>query len=300
MKIEKALYDWYLNDYEYKIITKEYLFFQFLLLWKQGSYKGSTFSNTSYRHNFNHSFEKLEELFRKDKKLVVQNKLHGKYSHVIKINQKLTPEETICSIYPLGYFNYLTALQKYGFTEIQSKKLYFSIIPRTEWNNLFQNLISEIDYSYLPKKYDLDRKKLKPIYPQESYFNYKKLILVQQKNIDLYNDINNLRVNSIGSLFIDITRKPEFSGGFDNVRECYKKFSKQYLSEIYTAIEVKGNGIDKARVGYLLDKIVGINDSTIREWKRNMVGLRGSSRKLIASEPFSPKFDPEWNISLNT
>ena len=116
----------------------------------------------------------------------------------------------------------------------------------------------------------------------------------------MYNNINFLRINSVGSLFIDITRRPELSGGFDTVKDCYKKFSQKYLNEIYTAIEVKGTGIDKARVGYLLDKVVGINDSIIREWKRNMVGLRGSSRKLIASEPHSPTFDPEWNISLNT
>jgi predicted transcriptional regulator of viral defense system len=299
MKIEKALYNWYLNDYPLRIITKEYLFFQFLLLWKQGSYKGKSLSNISYRHNFNHSFEKVEEYFRKDKNLLVQDKLHGKYSHVTKTNQKLTPEEAICSIYPFGYFNYLTALQRYGFTEIQSKKLYFSIISRSDWNIFFQNLLSKIDYSYLPQRYDLDLRKLKPTYPQESHFNYKKLILIQQKNIDLYNNINNLRINSIGSLFIDITRRPELSGGFDTVKECYKNFSQKYLNEIYMAIEIKGTSIDKARIGYLLDKFVGINDSTIRKWKRDMVGLRGSSRKLIASEPFAPTFDPEWNISLN-
>jgi len=299
MKIEKALYNWYLHNSSLKIITKEHLFFQFLLLWKEGSYEGKSFTNTSYRHNFNHSFEKVEEYFRKDKNLLVQDKLHGKYSHVIKSNEKMTPEEAICSLYPLGYFNYLTALQKYGLTEVQSKKIYFSIISRNHWNTFFQNLLSQIDYSYLPQRYDLDLKRLKPIYPQESYFNYKKLILVQQKNIDLFNSINNLRVNSIGSLFIDITRKPELSGGFDTVKECYKKFSHKYLNEIYTAIKIKGTGIDKARVGYLLDKVAGIQDSTIREWKRNMVGLRGSSRKLIASEPFAPTFDPEWNISLN-
>jgi hypothetical protein len=299
MKIEKALYNWYLHDFPSKIITKEYLFFQFLLLWKKGSYKGKSLSNISYRHNFNHSFENVEDYFRNDKSLLVQDKLHGKYSHVIKMNQKLTPEEAICSIYPLGYFNYLTALQKYGFTEIQSKKLYFSIISNHDWNTFFQNLLSKIDYSYLPQRYDLDIRKLKPTYPQESSFSYKKLILIQQKNIDLYSDINSLRINSIGSLFIDITRRPELSGGFNTVKECYKKFAQKYLSEIYAAINIKGTGIDKARVGYFLDKIVGVNDSTIREWKRGMVGLRGSSRKLIASEPFSPIFDPEWNISLN-
>lgn len=299
MKIEKALYNWYLNECSLKIITKEYLFFQFLLLWKQGSYEGKSLSNISYRHNFNHSFERVEEYFRKDKNLLVQDKLHGKYSLVIKMEHKLTPEEAICSIYPLGYFNYLTALQKYGFTDVQSKKLYFSIISRSCWNTFFQNLLATIDYSYLPQRYDLDLKKLKPIYPQESFVNYKKLILIQQKNIDLYNYINSLRVNSIGSLFIDITRRPELSGGFDTVKECYKKFSQKYLSEIYTAINIKGTSIDKARVGYFLDKIVGLNDNTIRAWKREMVGLRGGSRKLIASEPFSPIFDPEWNISLN-
>lgn len=299
MKIEKAIYNWFLEDSGLKIITKETLFLKFLELWKSSSYKKRKLSNVSYRHNFNYSFDQVQQYFENSSKVFLKCKAHGGYVYAINTSSKLTPEDTVLSIYPIGYLNYISALQKYNLTAHQSKKIYFTTIPRQDWNSLFFNLLEKIDFSYLPKRYTLDIKKLKPIYPKEEMFHYKKLIVLQQKALDNFIELEGYRLNEIGSLFIDITRRPDLSGGYSNVIECYKNFAKTYLNEIYRAIEIKGTNIDKARVGYLLDKLVGIKDANINQWKREMVGLRGSSRKLASSKPFESKFDPEWNISLN-
>ncbi|MGP3647113.1 type IV toxin-antitoxin system AbiEi family antitoxin domain-containing protein, partial [Klebsiella pneumoniae] len=53
------------------------------------------------------------------------------------------------------------------------------------------------------------------------------------------------------------------------------------------------------RVGFILDRIIGVNNKKISEWKQEAGKYRGSSKVLSTKSPFSTYFDEEWFISIN-
>jgi len=95
-------------------------------------------------------------------------------------------------------------------------------------------------------------------------------------------------------------RYPEECGGIDHVLEIYKetgkKFSKQIINELRKKTIRK---IDIARTGFVLQKIVGVDDPQLSSWQEESKKTRGSSKILVPGEPFSAIFDADWSLSLN-
>lgn len=92
---------------------------------------------------------------------------------------------------------------------------------------------------------------------------------------------------------------PQYCGGVETVLSVFKKYAGLLLEDILEICQTHGNNIDKARVGFLLDEVLGIQHPIINKWKTLMIGQRGGSRKFVAYLNFEPRFSETWNISLN-
>jgi predicted transcriptional regulator of viral defense system len=92
-------------------------------------------------------------------------------------------------------------------------------------------------------------------------------------------------------------RNPELCGGIQHVIDVYKEYGKQYLRFILDEIDMHGNGIEKARAGYVLETQLGTRDPRIDTWQSTV--QRGGSRKLDPSAEYSSYFSERWALSLN-
>lgn len=203
--------------------------------------------------------------------------------HILK-NKNASELEIVCSLYPYGYVSYLTAMNIYNLTNRFPKSIDFVAPNRDIWKkNISENHIN------------------KPImYPSEVIkFKNKKINLHSRKYLMTYTTRGqNIRVIDIGCLFLEMLRFPDKCGGFQHVFEIYEEMGEIFSEEILIATEKYGNNIDKSRVGYIFEKLLGIKDNRINNWRVTAV-YRGGSRKMIAENPYSNIYDEDWNLSLN-
>jgi predicted transcriptional regulator of viral defense system len=110
-------------------------------------------------------------------------------------------------------------------------------------------------------------------------------------------DSGGVRVASVGQTFLDMLREPQYCGGISHVLEVFEEQAEQYLAVILKTLEREGNSIDKVRAGYVLHERLGLSHPTIESWKA--FAQRGSSRVLVAGEPYSNIYSEAWCLSLN-
>ena len=102
-------------------------------------------------------------------------------------------------------------------------------------------------------------------------------------------------------LYLDMFRMPQYCGGLNHVITIYKKNFQDIdlFKEITIYLDQKGSIIDKARFGFICNKLLHISAEVIDKWKIEQKDKRGSSRKLFSNFKFDSFFDDEWNISIN-
>lgn len=146
-----------------------------------------------------------------------------------------------------------------------------------------------------------------PSYPVEDPFNElfkrsdfsKSIIIHTKKELDEYEWWANVRLQNINDLLIDMLRYPQYCGGLTHVVEVYKNHLNKYLDTVIKKVNLTGTTIDKARLGFILERCLNYSSNTLSHWKIEQQGKRGGSRKLVANLDFDSIFDPEWNISIN-
>ncbi len=146
-----------------------------------------------------------------------------------------------------------------------------------------------------------------PAYPIEDPFNElfkssdfsKSIIIHTKKELDDHEWWANVRLQNIHDLFIDMLRYPQYCGGLTHVLEVYKNHLHKYLDTVMDKVDLNGTTIDKARLGFILEKCLNYTSEPLIDWKIEQQGKRGGSRKLVANLDFDSIFDPEWNISIN-
>lgn len=304
--IEEALTSWLLNEYHLPVISKEQLSLQIYIFYLKKEYNGERIYQIRKEKAGSNEFENnISKLLRSGViSRVSSNDSYHAYPHLIggfyevffvKGNDKISEVDIICSTFPYGYISYLSAMEWHNITDKIPKVIHFTTCKSNEWKDRY---FSEFE----KKNLDItDARKFMPRFPRNTDLNGIPLIVTQETNfIEPMKSRNSpTRVSSIGKTFMDMTRRPDYCGGEDHVLDTFIEYGKKYASLIIKDVDRFGRSIDKARVGFILDKIVGIDNSRLKNWKAESGKTRGSSKMLSPKMPFSPYFDDEWSISIN-
>lgn len=217
--------------------------------------------------------------------------------NILGKGEHATPGEIACSVDPFSYVSHLSAMEYHGLTDRFAKMLFLSSPNVNEWKKFAEEKmrrdLSGYFDEYLDNKFPrLQRIRMSKI-GQTTVHRYASIHCGAFKNI--HNSI--LRVSTIGRTFLDMIRNPDICGGIYHVLNVYKEFSLTYLQLIIDEISQNGKSIDKARVGYILEDLCGINNSRIDAWVKDV--QRGGSRKLNPSQEYSSNYSERWGISIN-
>jgi predicted transcriptional regulator of viral defense system len=80
---------------------------------------------------------------------------------------------------------------------------------------------------------------------------------------------------------MDMTRRPDYCGGEEHVLESFIEHGKKYAPLIIKEVDRLGRHIDKARVGFIFDRIIGINNKKMMNGSKSLVNT-GGVRKFIS------------------
>jgi predicted transcriptional regulator of viral defense system len=229
----------------------------------------------------------------------VLSKVSGLSGNFFKVLGKpdVSPDEIICSIDPFCYISYLSAMEYHGITDRLPRTIFVSSPPPLDWrahaNELMRKDLKEQYALYIEKGFpQLTRPRPRKI--AGKLIEYK-----SNSHMGAYKNVQGraLRVATIGRTFLDMLRNPELCGGIQHVTDVYREYAKQYRRLIIDEIDMHGNGIEKARAGYILETQVGITDPRVDAWQKTV--QRGGSRKLDPSSEYSSFFSERWALSLN-
>ena len=300
--IEEALTSWVLEDYPYSVITKEQLSLQIFKFYLTKEYKGERIQQIRKDHaapkDYENNIHKLKRsgvlssLGSDEFSSFSRNQLHDSY--VIKGKPSYTPQEIICALYPYGHLSHLSAMEWHGLTDKIPVDIYFTTCSPVEWR---RRAVANID---LEDPY-LELKSFTAKYPKSLVVDGRSVVVSSETHYVEPLEVSGspLRVSSIGKTFIDMMREPQRCGGEEHVLEIFLESGKKYSSLIIAALNKYGRKIDRARVGFVLDKMVGVKSSKLDALRLESGQSRGSSKVLSPDKPFASDFDADWSLSLN-
>ncbi len=306
LQLDEALVTWALQDYPYSVITKEKLSEQIFIFYMTKQYRNERIGLIRKEYA---SFQDYQDYISRAERTGILVSLNENRKHypmhlaghleniyAIKGKPEYDPFELVCAIYPYGYLSKLNAMSWYGLTDKIPKVVRLTTCLPAEWKRRSIEDI-EIDASI-----DFEPIHFLPKFPKSTnVLDYELVVSTETHYTEPVNVKDSpLRYATIGKTFVDMLRFPNECGGIDHVLEIYQDVGKKYLHPILA--ELKGQGsrkIDRARTGFVLQKMVGISHPLLSEWQQESQKTRGSSKILVPGEPFSPIFDEDWSLSLN-
>ncbi|MBP1510196.1 MULTISPECIES: hypothetical protein [Acinetobacter] len=311
MKIENIIVEWINNEYELDVISRQQLFLKYLEIWLQDSIvqKNKNFNNKN--------FYKLCDYLIHEKILIGFNHTTRGYTYFIRKGSKPTSEMAISALYPLGFLSHLTAMNLYGIGNTQTTGIYFTCPARKDWKDLclkeikkrFKNfeVTKSISNEYIEiNDVILSTQSILDPYPHQSILeeagSTKTIIITNKKKLVESEWWNQCHLQNVVDLYLDMLRTPHYCGGISHVLGVYRENilkDNDLFQELITSLTKNGSIIDRARFGYIFDKVLLLKTPEIKEWKEEQQGKRGSSRKLFSNFEFDSTFDEEWNLSIN-
>lgn len=315
MKIERLVMGWIKDECKFDVISRQQLFLKYLQIWFLDEYKGQVVEKSKRFSNL--SFYKLCDFLIDEKVLIGFNHNTRGYTFFIKKGSKPTSEMAISSLYPLGYLSHLTAINLYSLGNTRTTGIYFTCPARKDWKNLclreIKNNFKDLNITYADNKdyFDINgliissQSVIDP-YPHQTILDNagsaKPLIIINKKNLVENDWWGQTHIQNIVDLYMDMLRTPHYCGGISHVLKIYSDnliHNKELFLEIVANLSSSGSIIDRARFGYIFNKILKIEAPEIEEWKEEQKDKRGSSRKLFSNFKFDSFFDEEWNLSIN-
>ena len=315
MKIEKVMASWIKETYELDVISRQQLFLKYLEFWFTDSIEGQIIEKNKYFSNKN--FYRLCDYLIDEKILIGFNHNTRGYTYFIKKGTKPTSEMAVSAIYPMGFLSHLTAMNLYGIGNTQTSGIYFTCPARKDWKGLcLKNIKQRFKHftisDSISKEYIeingvvLSTQSILDPYPHQNILeeagSTKALIIVNKKSSVESEWWNHCHIQNIVDLYLDMFRAPHYCGSISHVLKIYQNSlikDENLLQELISTLDKTGSIIDRARFGYIFDKILGIQIPQLKKWKDEQQNKRGSSRKLFSNFDFDSFFDDEWNISIN-
>ena len=293
MHLQDAVATWLITEYKKPGISFVELFIKVQDLFNEKKFHGIKLSGVHGNSKLENIMSKtIEHLFKI--KIFLEISTFNEKSKIF-ITQKYledsSDEKPICSFYEYGYIGYLSALHIHGLTDRFPKIINYVVFSRSEWKEkyFFKNDFLKI----YGKKY------IMPVYPVNGNLPDKILKIKNDSNVKDFITKSDgiIRVRTIEALFIDCLREPDLCGGLDHVIDIYEEYGENFSNKLIDYTDKNGSLIDKARVGFILEKFCEVQSNRFQFWKKQMI--RGGSRTFYSKNSHSSWYDPEWCISLN-
>jgi hypothetical protein len=315
MKIERLVMNWIKEEYEFDVISRQQLFLKYLQIWFLDEYQGQVVEKT--KRFSNQSFYKLCDFLIDEKVLMGFNHNTRGYTFFIKKGSKATSEMAISALYPLGYLSHMTAINLYAISKTKTTGIYFTCPERKDWKNLclkeIKKNFKDLTITNTDNKQYLDinglfisSQSIIDPYPHQTILDdagsAKPLIIINKKNLVESDWWGQNHIQNIVDLYLDMLRTPHYCGGISHVLKIYSEnliHNKELFLEIVANLDRNGSIIDRARFGYIFNKILKLETIEIDKWKEEQKDKRGSSRKLFSNFKFDSFFDEDWNLSIN-
>lgn len=211
--------------------------------------------------------------------------------YFVNNQKKPTAQQYICTLNPLSYLAFISAMEWHGLTDRIPNTLHLQTCSSSRYKILFSEIASE----------KLSKRKLyQPRTVEVPNYDGKYFEFHQSRSFTLPNEIygsGGVRVASVGDTFLDMLKSPDLCGGFEHVLDIFQSEAENYLAVITRAVSKKGNSMDKARAGYILEELCGLSHKNIDKWKESV--QRGGSRRLDMSKPYKNVYSETWCISIN-
>lgn len=206
-------------------------------------------------------------------------------------------QQIACALDPFAYISHLSAMEYHGLTDRFPKVLYLTRPPAREWRQQAEERMRR-DFGERYEQY-LTSRLPKLVRPKLSKIAQVNLHLQERSQLGAFKHVSgsNLRVATIGRVFLEMTREPHLCGGIQHVIDTFSVNAKQYLRFISDEYERHGRAIDKVRAGYLLTEVCGLTNSVVESWTQ--FAQRGGSRKLDPEAEYATEFSERWKLSIN-
>ena len=305
MKIEEACKTWLLDEYGKFAISRQALLSKFLRMWLDKKYKDEKLTNILDSKKALRVFERFCKVLLRDRKIRAQ-KWATKGFRYITINSKPGEniEKILSATYPIGYIGYISAIKHYNLIQNKSNSIYFVTVDREAWKRTcLKNIYDTFPELKRNKELfeDIYVEDLIPTYPVEETIDFSQVVIVNQKRLSPNEEWNNVRVETLPHLYIDILRNPKYCGGLGQVLQIYTSIDHKVFEEVIEILDKdsRSTNIDKARFGFIFEKILQIENNIFLKWKEEQMFKRGGTRKLVSYLPFESTYDEDWNISVN-
>jgi len=306
VSLEYALGDWILNDYPLSVINGEVVAKKIFELYRGRFYGAKRIARIR-------SVEPRSEVYRSHIASLISAGIISKIprfhspqstaypfdgSYVIRSKPNYTAEEAACSIFPHSYLSHLSAMVRHGFTDKNPVIVYLSSPSKSIWKEQAYLQLEDLE---LDASSRFKKSQFTPKYPVQNRVFDKELRPISGAEESGIMQVRGspLRLTTPGRTLVDMTRKPEYCGGIEHSLESLVENATPFKRQIFSYLGAHGRKIDRARVGFLLHKVLGINDPTIIEWMGESSKTRGSSKILVPGEPFSEDYDKDWCLSIN-
>lgn len=306
VSLEYALGDWVLNGYPLSVINGEVVARKIFELYRDNFYGARRIARIKKSEPGNAVYQThISSLIQAGIISPIPD-FHSPQSHsypfdgsyIIKSKPNYTAAEAVCSIFPYSYLSYLSAMVRNGFTDKNPVVIYVSSPSKVAWKERAYSQLEdlELDPSSRFRKSQFIAK-----YPTNN-----RIFDMEVRPVPNAGDAgilevrgSPLRITTPARTLVDMTRKPNFCGGIEHSLESFVENAAPFKRQIYSYLSSHGRKIDRARVGFLLHRVLGISDPTVLEWMDESSKTRGSSKILIPGEPFSEDYDEDWCLSIN-
>jgi len=294
ISLHQALIDIVLEQYDYAVIS-----YNELARFVYEAYKSKKYKNIPI-NRIKKALADKREVDATIDDLIVSNILRSHHESffsnsffLISGKQKSTEEEIVCALAPFGALSHLSAMFVHGITDRIPNKIYYTAPTDTAWRHQYLEYLQN-------KGIDGPIPNYLSLAPMSNGEIFNRPIQIRKTKDDIpITKIRNspLRVITVGKTFVDMLRDPNMCGGEDHVLDVFINEAPRFQNEIIRYVDRNGRAIDKSRIGFIFDKILGIKGPKIEQWKQEQV--RGGSKKLSPNFPFSSIFDEGWCLSIN-
>lgn len=306
VSLEYALGDWILNGYPRSVINGEVIAKKIFELYLGKIYEGQRIARIR-------SVEPRTEVYRNHISSLTSAGIISKIpdfnspqsarypfdgSYIIKSKPIYTAMEAACSIFPHSYLSYLSAMVRHNFTDKNPVVVYLSSPPKSVWKEL-EDL--RLDDLVLDPSSSFRKSQFAAKYPAGNRIFDMEVHSVSGAENSGVMEVRNspLKLTTPARTLVDMTRKPSFCGGVEHSLENFVENVRPYKRQIFNYLREHGKKIDRARVGFMLHRVLGMDDPTLIEWMDESSKTRGSSKILVPGEPFSEDYDEGWCLSIN-
>jgi predicted transcriptional regulator of viral defense system len=210
------------------------------------------------------------------------------YSNLLEVSE----EQIIQEADPWGVFGFLTALVYHGLTDLVPKEVF--AIHVKGGHHLARIPLGTTPEDWPDLKLPPSRQ---PRRVRDTAVNWTEIQEKWEFGVTVGYSLGvPIYVTDVERTLLDALRMPEKCGGIAKVLQAWVNADSMDVSRLIDYTDRFDVQNLRQRVGYLLETLDRVHPR-LEAWRDRL--QRGGSVKLVASEPYSDTYSPEWNLSLN-